>query len=36
MNLQSNSSHPQNIWNDDIDDDNGDTCPLPHHKYIKY
>ncbi len=32
MNLQSNSSHLQNIWNDDI----GDTCPLPHHKYIKY
>jgi hypothetical protein len=24
MNLQSNSSHLQNIWNDDI----GDTCPL--------
>jgi hypothetical protein len=26
MNLQSNSSHLQNIWNDDIDDDIGDTC----------
>jgi hypothetical protein len=24
MNLQSKSSHLQNIWNDDI----GDTCPL--------
>jgi len=22
------SSHLQNIWNDDIDDDIGDTCPL--------
>jgi hypothetical protein len=28
MNLQSNSSHLQNIWKDDIDDDIGDTCPL--------
>jgi hypothetical protein len=24
MNLKSKSSHPQNIWNDDIDDDIGD------------
>jgi hypothetical protein len=28
MNLQLNSSHLQNIWNDDIDDDIGDTYPL--------
>ncbi len=28
MNLQSNFSHLQNIWNGDIDDDIGDTCPL--------
>jgi hypothetical protein len=28
MNLQLNSSHLQNIWNDDIDDDMGDTHPL--------
>jgi len=28
MNLQLNSSHLQNIWNDDIDDDIGDTHPL--------
>jgi hypothetical protein len=28
MNLQSNFSHLQNVWNDDIDDDIGDTRPL--------
>jgi len=27
-NLKSKSSHPQNIWNDDIDDDIGNTHPL--------
>jgi hypothetical protein len=27
-NLHLNFSHLQNIWNDDIDDDIGDTCPL--------
>jgi len=28
MNFKSKSSHPQNIWNDDIDDGISDTCPL--------
>jgi hypothetical protein len=28
MNLKSKSSHQQNIWNNDIDDDIGDTHPL--------
>jgi hypothetical protein len=28
MNLQSNFSHLQNIWNDDIDDDIGDAHPI--------
>ncbi len=28
MNLQSNFSYLQNIWNDDIDDDIGDAHPL--------
>jgi hypothetical protein len=28
MNLKLNSWHLQNIWNDNIDDDIGDTCPL--------
>jgi hypothetical protein len=28
MNLKLNSSHLQNIWNDNIDDDIGDTRPL--------
>ncbi len=28
MNFKSKSSHPQNIWNDDIDDDIGDIHPL--------
>jgi hypothetical protein len=32
MNLKSNYSHPQNIGNDDIDHDIGDTCPLIHVK----
>jgi hypothetical protein len=28
LNLKLESSHPQNIWNDDIDDNIGDTCPF--------
>jgi hypothetical protein len=28
MNLQLNSSHLQNIWNDNIDDDIGDAHPV--------
>jgi len=28
MNLQLNSSHIENMWNNDIDDDIGDTSPL--------
>jgi hypothetical protein len=28
MNSQSNFSHLQTIWNNDIDDDIGDTIPL--------
>jgi hypothetical protein len=28
MNFKSKSSHPQNIWNDDIDDNINDTFPL--------
>jgi hypothetical protein len=28
LNLQSNSSYLQNIWNNDIDDDIGATSPL--------
>ncbi len=28
INLKSKFSHPWNIWNDDIDDEIGDMCPL--------
>jgi hypothetical protein len=28
LNLKSKSSRSQNIWNDDINDDIGDMCPL--------
>lgn len=28
INLKSKFSHPQNIWNDDIDDDISDMCIL--------
>ncbi len=28
INLKSNFSHPWNVWNDDMDDEIGDMCPL--------